>query len=183
MGSASFVNWHLSGHDQEVLRPSQHPAQDTRQHHQPNTEGQTPRMMFSFTAERLTVLRSASWGWTLTTICLLLNLFSPRTTFQVESEPHPPTRGQMCRVWPVVCQVERSPNPFLPQGPHFHPKSFSHQSAQLLQSPLQVSIHTSVSSHTLTVLMESSMCLHRAGKNHYCWPSMCRTTFYKLCLP
>ena len=79
------------------------------------------------------------------------NLFSPRTTSQVESEAPPtPARGQMCRVWPVVCQAERPPHPFLPQGPHFDPKSFSHQSAQLLRSPLWVSICTSVSAiHSL----------------------------------
>ena len=66
------------------------------------------------------------------------------------NHPSTPARGQMCRVWPVVCQAERPPHPFLPQGPHFDPKSFSHQSAQLLQSPLWVSIRTSVSAiHSL----------------------------------
>lgn len=181
MESASFINWHLSGHDQELLRPSLHPAQDTRQHveaTQPNTEGvNTPRMMFNFTVERLTVLSSACWEWTLTTICLLLNLFSPRTTSQVDSEG--PRRGQVCR----VCSAGQSPpNPFLPQGPHF---------TQVLHTPVRSTAAKPLAgehpqlclSHTLTVLMESLMLLHRAGKNHYCWPSMCRTNFYNLCLP
>lgn len=127
--------------------PNWQPAQDTRQHvhtTQPNVEGvHMPRntfiltKIFNFIVRKLMVLSPACLECILTSIHLFISIFSVRTTSQVESEG-PPT-CQVHRVWPAVCQAESPPIPLLPHsGPLTStPKSFSHQSAHLLQRPFQ----------------------------------------------
>lgn len=93
--------------------------------------------IFNFIVRKLMVLSPACLECILTSIHLFISIFSVRTTSQVESEG-PPT-CQVHRVWLAVCRAESPPIRLLPHsGPLTStPKSFSHQSAHLLQRPFQ----------------------------------------------